>query len=99
MEALLYDFWLSLVEGEVIPEVANFKEGWEGEKKIVGPCRDWTRVPWLKCQNADHYTALSEGVDFNKWIIYKSSNFTNPLLPQFETMDIDQKSLPIIIGP
>ena len=44
MEAPLYDydslFWA--IEGEVIPEVANFKEeglmipeGWEGEKEIL----------------------------------------------------------------
>ena len=41
MEAPLYDLWLSFwaIEGEVIPEVANFKEEglvtlerWEGEQ-------------------------------------------------------------------
>ena len=29
----------------------------------------------------------------------KSSNFTNPSLPQIEMIDIGHKSLPIIIGP
>ena len=45
-----YDSPFLAIEGEVIPEVANFKEeglvtpeGWEGEKKFwkfVGPCRE-----------------------------------------------------------
>ena len=47
---MTYDSPFSAIEGEVIPEVANFKEeglvtaeGWEGEKvifKFVGPCRE-----------------------------------------------------------
>jgi hypothetical protein len=42
---------------------------------------------------------LEEG-DFIKVFFYnKSSNFTNPSLPQIEMIDIGHKSLPIIIGP
>ena len=31
--------------------------------------------------------------------VIKSSNFTNPSLPQIEMINIGHKSLPIIIGP
>jgi hypothetical protein len=55
---MTYDSPLWAIEGEVIPEVANFKEeglvtpeGWEGEKDLffnllvyVG---NWTRVTWV----------------------------------------------------
>ena len=46
-------------------------------------------------------TLLSEQLDFNKlyYVYNKSSNFTNPSLPQIEMIDIGHKSLPIIIGP
>ena len=42
---MTYDSPLWAIEGEVIPEVANFKEeglvtpkGWEGEKEILKTC-------------------------------------------------------------
>ena len=57
----------------------------------------------MKCPIADHYTIhtfLSEEVDSNKMKLNnKSSNITNPSIPQIETIDIGQKSLPIILGP
>ena len=62
------------------------------------------RVTCVKYQSADHYTIqtlLSEQLDFDKlyYVYNKSSNFTNPSLPQIEMIDIGHKSLPIIIGP
>ena len=64
---------------------------------------NWTQVTWMKCPIADHYTIhtlLSEEVDFNKMKLNnKSSNITNPSIPQIEMIYIDHKSLPIIIGP
>ena len=57
----------------------------------------------MKCPIADHYTIhtlLSEEVDFNKMKLNnKSSNITNPSIPQIEMIYIGHKSLPIIIGP
>ena len=106
-------FWA--IEGEVILEVANFKEeglvtpeGWEGEKEILVHARNHLGEMleyWpLHCTIQ---TLLSEGVDFNKvYYVYnksllynKSSNFTNPSLSQVEMIEIGHKSLPIIIGP
>ena len=64
---MTYDspFWA--FEGEVIPEVANFKEeglvtpeGWEGVKEILVHARNWNRVTWVKCQSTDHYTIQKE---------------------------------------
>ena len=63
---MTYDspFWA--IEGEVIPEVANFKEeglvtpeGWEGEKEILKICWSMQGIEpgsHVKCQSADHYT-------------------------------------------
>ena len=57
----------------------------------------------MKCPIADHYTIhtlLSEEVDFNKMKLNnKSSNITNPSIPQIEMIDIGHKSLPVIIAP
>ena len=99
-------FWA--IEGEVIPEVANSKEGlvtpegWEGElffffENLLVHVGNWTRVTRVKCQSANHYTiqALVVEGDFNKvsYMYNKSSNFTNPSLPQIEMIDIGHKSL------
>ena len=61
---MTYDspFWA--IDGEVIPEVAYFKEevlvtpeGWEGEKEnFLVHAGNWTQVNWVKCQSANHHT-------------------------------------------
>ena len=62
---MTYDSPLS-AGGEVIPEVASFKEeglvtpeewDWEKEKlKICWSMGNWTLINSVKCKNADHYT-------------------------------------------
>ena len=103
-------FWA--IEGEVIPEVANFKEeglvtpeGWEGEKKLKNCWFTQGIEPGSSGWNARLITTttLSIGIrrrSFLQIVFYdKSYNFTNPSLPQIEMIDIGHKSLPIIIGP
>ena len=63
---MTYDSSLSAFEGEVITEVASFKEeglvtpeGWDWEKNVENMLVhgvNWTPVTWVKCKNADHYT-------------------------------------------
>ena len=102
---MTYDSPLWASEGEVIPEVASFKEeglvtpeGSEGEKqswKFVGPWRELNPGHLLTTTPSRHcYKLESIRVLWNK-----NSPFTNPSLTQIETIDIGHKSLPIIIGP
>ena len=73
---MTYDspFWA--IEGEVIPEVANFKEeglvtpeGWEGEKEILKICWSMQGIEpgplgEMPTTTLIIQTLLSEGVDF-----------------------------------
>ena len=64
---MTYDSPLSAFEGEVIPEVATFKEeglvtpeGWDWEKRKIENMLfhggNWTLATWVKYKFADHYT-------------------------------------------
>ena len=62
---------------------------------------NWTRVTWMKCQSANHFTietlVVNEG-DFKK-DFYKIKAPISPILhylPQIEMIKIGHKSLPII---
>ena len=81
-------------------------EGEEGEKvtlKIICPSRELNLHRLREGKSIDHYRNLSlvyDGVSCNK-VSYKIKDSISPLpsIPQIETIDIGNKSLPIILRP
>ena len=105
---MIYDSSCWALEGEVISEVASFREeglvipeGWEGEKGKLKICCSKGKLnldllhEMQECWPLHHPDIVVRQSRLEQSVLWnESSHFTNPSLTQIEMIDIGHESLP-----